>query len=158
MGAFILLALLDLRSHVGHCASVALESINVLVASEAKVGKLHIKVLVEQNILELEVTVNNSLAVQVLKSIENLMSKEPADILAHGAHELAEVEKQAALHVLHDNVDKVLDDTGAGLDNCAGVAKLLHVDDAGVLDILKDLNLVIHRNNGLLVTAQKLFF
>ena len=63
LGALILLALLDLWCHVGHCASVALEGINVLVAGEAKIGKLHVEALIEQNILELEVTVNDSLAV-----------------------------------------------------------------------------------------------
>ena len=93
MGALILLAFLDLRRHIRHSASVALESIDVLVAGETEVSKLQVEVLVEQNVLKLQVTVNDSLAVHELESIKNLMSKESTGVFTHSSHKLAEIKE-----------------------------------------------------------------
>lgn len=47
------------------------------------------------------------------------MEEEPSGVFSHGAHGLAEVEEESTLDELHDDEDKVVDDTAAGLDNAA---------------------------------------
>ena len=64
--ALVLLALLDLRGHVGHGAAVALQRVNVLVAGKTEVGKLQVQVVVHENVFELQVAVDHSAAVHVL--------------------------------------------------------------------------------------------
>lgn len=143
LAALVLFALLDLGSHVRHCSAVALEGIDVLVAGEAEVGKLEVHVLIEEDVLELQVAVDHALAVQVLKSIKHLVREEAACILAHGTHQLAEVEKKSTIDVLHDDVDQVINDTGRWLDNGTLVTELEHVDNALMLYVLKYLDLVV---------------
>lgn len=157
MRALVLLALFDLRRHVSHSASVALESIDVLVAGETEVSKLQVEVLVEQNVLELQVAVNDSLAMHELESIKNLVGEESTGVLTHSAHKLAKIKEEAALDVLHHEVDEVIDDTGARLDDRASVTKFGHVNDAWVLEVLEYLNFVVDGNDGFLVAAQELF-
>jgi len=61
------------------------------------------------------------------------------------------------LDELHDDVNKVVDDATTGLDDLAGIAVLIHFDDTSVLEVLKDGDLVVDREDGVLVTAQELF-
>lgn len=111
LGAIILLALLDLGSHVGEGTSVALEAVDVLVAGESKVSKLEVELVVHQDVLKFEVAVNNSVRMHVLHGIEHLVSEEATSILSHGAHGLADVEKKTALDEFHDEVNHVVDNT-----------------------------------------------
>jgi len=67
LGAIVGLALLDLRCHVGHGASVALELVNAFVASKAEVGNLEVELIVYENVLELQVTVHTSEVVHVVE-------------------------------------------------------------------------------------------
>jgi len=134
------LAFLDLGGHVGECAAVALEAVDVLVASEAKVSEFEVHLLVNENVFELEVAVDNSVRVHVLNGVKHLVCEEPSGVLAHLAKTLADVEKETALHVVHDQVDHVVDDTAGGFLNDALVAVLDHADDALVLEGPKNLD------------------
>lgn len=140
LSAVVLLSFLDFWCHVGEGAAVALEAVDVLVASEAEIGELEVKALVNEDILELEVTVHNSVAVHVLHGVEHLVSEEATGVLSHGSHVLAHVEEQAALDEFHDEVDHVVDDAAAWLLNDALVAVLGEADDTGVLQASEDLD------------------
>jgi hypothetical protein len=71
----------------------------------------------------------------------------PSSVLTHGTHGLAEVEKETALDELHNDVDEVVNDATARLDDLAGVAILVHVDNAGVLEVLENSDFVVDRQN-----------
>jgi len=60
LSALVLLALLDLRRHVRHGTAVGRERVDVLVAGKAEVGKLEVQVVVNENVLELQITVNHA--------------------------------------------------------------------------------------------------
>lgn len=66
IGSLVLLAQLDLGSHVGHGTTVRVECIDVLVAGEAEVGDLEVEVVINKDVLEFEVSVDNSAGVHVL--------------------------------------------------------------------------------------------
>ncbi len=85
------------------------------------------------------------------------MKEESSCVFAHGTHGLAQVEEKATLDKLHDNVDKVLNDTARWLDNLTGVAILVHANDASVLHILEDGDLVMHRKDGVVIASEELF-
>ena len=157
VSALVLLALLDLGCHVGHSATVGLESVDVLVAGEAEVGQLEVQVVIDENVLEFQVAVHDPPRVNVLNGVEHLVKEESACIFAHSAHGLAEVEEKAALDELHDDVDKVLNDAARWLDYLTSIAILVHLNDSLVLQILQDSDLVVHRKNGVLVASQELF-
>ena len=142
--ALVSLALLDLGGHVGHRAAVRAELVDVLVAGEAEVGDFQVEVVVDEDVFELEVAVDNPATVHVLERVQHLVQEEPTRVLSHGSHGLAEVEKEAALDELHDDVDEVFDDAAAGLDDLAGVAVLVHVDDSRMLQVLQNGDFVVH--------------
>jgi len=134
------LAFLDLGGHVGEGAAVALEAVDVLVAGEAEVGEFEVHLLVDEDVLELQVAVDDSVGVHVLDGVEHLVSEEPSGVLAHRAERLADVEEEAALHVVHDQVDHVVDHAARWLLDNALVAVLDHTDDALVLKGPKNLD------------------
>jgi len=134
LGAVVLFAFFDLGGHVGEGASVALEAVDVLVASETEVSKLKVELFIDKDVLELKVTVDNSVGVHVFHGIKHLVSEVASGVLAHGAHVLADVEKKAALDKLHDQVDHVVDNSARWLLNNALVTVLKESDDSGVLE------------------------
>ena len=75
------------------------------------------------------------------------MEEVPSSVLTHGTHGLTEVEKETALDELHNDIDEVVNDTTARLDDLAGVAILVHVDNAGVLEGLENSDFVVDRQN-----------
>jgi len=95
LGSVVGLALLNFWGHIGHRTSVALELVNALVASEAEVGDLQVELFVNEDVLELQVSMNASETVHVVEGSNELRHKEPAGVLAHGAHGLAQVEEEA---------------------------------------------------------------
>jgi hypothetical protein len=136
LSALVGLAFFNLGGHVSHGSAVGLEAVNGLVAGKAEVSDLDVEVLVNEDVFELEVAVDNSLAVHVLEGIEHLQSEKPTGVFAHAAHELAHVKKKSALDALHDDVDEVGDNAGAGLDHLTCIAKVEHLNDARVLQVL----------------------
>ena len=58
LGSIVGLSLFDLGSHVSHGASVGLEVVDAFVASETEIGNFQIKIIVHENVLELEVTMH----------------------------------------------------------------------------------------------------
>ena len=60
LSAVVLLSFFDFWGHVGKSAAVALEAVDVLVASEAEISKLEVKFVIDQDVFELKVTVNDS--------------------------------------------------------------------------------------------------
>lgn len=145
--ALVRFAFLDLWGHVGHGAAVRAELVDVLVTGEAKVSKFQVEIVVNEDVFELEVTVDDPAAVHIVDRVQHLVEEEPSSILAHGTHSLAEVEKETALNELHNNVDEVVNDATARLDDLTGVAILVHVDYACVLEILENGDFVVDRQN-----------
>ena len=111
LSSLVGLVLLDFWCHIGHGSSVTLKAIDALVASETEIGNLEVKVVGHEDVLELEVTVNNSLSVHVLHSVQNLVEEEPSGVFSHGPHCLAKVKEESSLDKLHDNEDKVVNDS-----------------------------------------------
>ena len=143
LSALVLLALLDLRCHVGHGATIGVEVINVLVAGKAEVSELQVKVVVDENVFELQVAVNDTARVHKLNRLDHLVEEETACVLAHGAHVLTEVEEEATLDEFHHDEDEAVDDATGRFHNLAGIAVLVHVDDALVLEVLQNGDLVV---------------
>lgn len=72
---------------------------------------------------------SNALTVHVFQSFQHLKAKEATDVLAHGAHQLAQVEEEATGDMLHLTEDEVLDEATRGLLHKALVAVALEADD-----------------------------
>jgi len=147
LGAVVGLALLDLRGHVGHGASVGLQVLDALVASESEVSHFQVELFVHQNVLELEVAMAAPEVVHVVERVNHLVHEEAASIFSHRAHGLAQVEEQAPLDVLHHNEDQVGDNPSRRLDHLAGVSEILHSDDAVVVEVLKNCDFVLYGQN-----------
>lgn len=134
------LAFLDFGSHVGEGSAVGLKAVDVLVAGEAEVSELEVHLFVYEDVLELEVAVDNSVGVHVFDGVQHLVSKEASGVLAHCAERLADIEQETALHVVHDQVDHVVDNAAGWLLDDALVTVLNHTDDALVFEGPKNLD------------------
>merc|ERR1711907_298952 len=104
MTAVVLLALLDLGSHVGHGAAVGLQLVDLLERPEAEISNLQVQVLVDQDVFELQIAVDDRLALEIVECVKHLTEEETASVLAHAAECLAEVEEQTAGDVLEHDV------------------------------------------------------
>ena len=153
----VLLAFLDFGCHVGHGSTVGLKSIDVLVASESEVGQFQVEVVIDEDVLKLQVSVHYFAAVHVLDRVKHLVEEKPASIFTHGAHCLAEVEEETALHELHDDEYEVLNDAARWFIDPAGISILVHIDDSLVLKVLQNGNFVMNRNDRVLITAEEFF-
>jgi len=156
LGAVVSLAFLDFGGHVSHGASVGLEVVNAFVASETEIGDFQIQLVINENVLELEVTMDAPEVVHVLKSVKHLSHKEAACVLAHGSHGLAQVEEETAGDVLHHDEDQVADNAARGLDDLAGISEIHHSDDSCVLEVLENRDFVLNGENGVFVASQEL--
>ena len=87
------LVFLDFWGHVGHCSSVAGKVVNALVASETEISNLEVEVVGDEDVLELEVSVDDLLVVHVLHGVNDLVEEEASGVLSHGSHGLAEVKE-----------------------------------------------------------------
>jgi hypothetical protein len=150
------LAFLDLGSHVGEGATVALEAVDVFEASKAKVSEFEVHLLVNEDVFKLEVAVDNSVGVHVLNGVKHLISEEPSGVLAHLAKGLANVKEETALHVVHDQVDHVVDDAAGWLLNDALITVLDHADDALMLEGPKNLDFGFYWFNCVFFLGQEL--
>ena len=135
LSAVVGAAFLDFWSHVGQSTSVALQLVDRLVGGEAEVSNFHVQVRVNQDVLQFKITVRNALPVHVFQGCQHLDAEKTTDVLAHGAHQLAQVEEEAAGDMLHLHVDKVLDEAARGLLHKALVAVALLADDVRVAQV-----------------------
>jgi len=156
LGSIVGLSLLDLGSHVSHCASVRLEVVDAFVASETEIGNFQIKIVVYKNVLELEVTMHAAEVVHVLNCVDHLAHKEAASVLSHSSHGLAQVEEEASGNVLHNDEDEVADNTAGWLHHLAGISEVIHADNSSVVEVLEDCNFVLNGKNGVFVASQEL--
>lgn len=154
--AVIRFSFLDLRSHVSHRSSVGLEVVNALVAGETEISYFQVKLVVYENVLELEIAMDASEVVHVLEGINHLGHEEASGILAHGAHGLAEVEKEATGNVFHNDEDEVGNDTARGFNNLTSIAEVHHANDAAVVEVLKYRDFVLNGQNGVFVASKEL--
>ena len=58
---------------------------------------------------------------------------------------------------LHHDEDEVVNDASRWLEDLACVTILVHADDASVLEVLEDSDLIVDRKDGVLVSAEELF-
>lgn len=101
---------------------------------EPEVRKLEAQILCQEEVLELEVSVDHDVAalVHVLEDVDHLVEEEPANVLAHGPVLLAESEHGAAWNVLEDEVHEVVYSAAGGLDDLPLDASFDLVDNAFV--------------------------
>ena len=158
LSALVALAFLYLGRHVSHRAAVRFQRIDRLVTSETEVRYLQIELVVDEDVLELEVSVHDALLMHVVDGVEELGDEEATSVLPHRAHRLAKVKKQSAGHVLHHNVNEVADVAAAWLDHLARVAVAEHADDVRMVHVLQNRDLVVHRQDGVGVAAEELLF
>lgn len=147
--SIIALALANFWSHIALSSSEGNELLDVLVSGEAEVGQLEVHVVVDQDVLELDVSVNNILAVNVLELFDHLFGKKSSNILAAGSNLFAEIEEEWALNILHNNVDLLLEALAFVMDNSA-VSELVELDNAFVVKILEDLHFFFNSVCGVL--------
>ena len=79
-------ALLDLRRHICHRASIRFQCVNALVTGEAKVSHFEIELLVDQNVFQFHVTMHHAFIVHVFKGVKKLSEEESACVFAHRSH------------------------------------------------------------------------
>lgn len=96
--------------------------------------------------------------VHVVKGSDHLGHKEATGILAHGTHGLTQVKEEASLNVLHDDEDEVVNDATWWLDDLSGITEVHHADDSAMIEILKDGDLVLDREDRVFVTTEEFFF
>jgi len=109
LGAIVVLALLDLWSHVCHGTSVRLEIVDFSEGGEAKICNLEVHVIINEDVFKFQVSVNNTLSMHVLEHIAHLVEEETATVLAHAAKGLAKIEEQTASDELEENIDQIAD-------------------------------------------------
>lgn len=102
-------ALLNFGSHVGHSTSVGIKLVDFLVGGEAKVCHLEVQVIVNEDVLQLEISVDDALGLHVTDDLAHLGEEESAIIFAHSTDGLAEIEEETSSDVLKKNVNEVVD-------------------------------------------------
>jgi len=100
--------------------------------------------------------VYDSAGVHVFHGVDHLLEEEPSGVFAHGAHGLAEVKEEAALDVLHHDEDEVVNHASRWLDYLTSVTVVHHADDAEVVKVFQDGDLVVNRKDGVVVSAEEL--
>jgi len=129
----------DFWCHITLRPPESIKLINIPIRCEAEVGQLQVHALVQQDVLEFDVAVDDVFGVHVFKLLDQLICKIEANVLAHAAIFLADIEKEWALNVLHDNIDLVMNHLVIAADN-AIVAILVHLDDALVRHLAEDVD------------------
>ncbi|KAK6927183.1 hypothetical protein RJ641_008902 [Dillenia turbinata] len=133
----------DLRGHVGGGAAErveeAVEADLIADGAEPKVGDLEVAILVEEEVLGLEVTVEDATGVAVSDGGDKLLEVAAAEVLGEAA--LGDLgEELAAFEEFHDEVD-----LGLRSEN------LVKLDDVGVVEAAHDGDLALdvgHQGGG----------
>ena len=107
LSTVVVLAFLDLGSHVGHGASVRLQIVDFSEGSKAEIGDLQIHALIDQDVFKFEVSVNDSFSVHVLENITHLRKEETATVFSHSSESLTEIKEETAGNKLEKNVNEV---------------------------------------------------
>ena len=82
----------DFWGHIGHGTSIGLELIDLFVSSKSKVSYLKIKVVINKDVFELEISVDYVLALHIAKDVDHLVEEESSTIFTHTPTSLAKVE------------------------------------------------------------------
>ena len=111
LASVISLALFDFWGHICLGAVMLSEGRDILVCAKAKVCYLDVKFLIDEDVVELEISVNRLLLVmQALDSLDNLSHKESGRIFSHSSTGLAYVE-EVVRYILQQHVYQVWDDS-----------------------------------------------
>ena len=90
---------------------------------------------------------DDSLSVHLLDGVKHLVHEEPSGIFSHSAQVLTEIEKESTLNILHNDVDKVVNDAAGALDDLALVSIFVQFDDALMVKALQNLYFVLYADN-----------
>lgn len=150
-------AFLDFGSHVGHRSSVGLELVDLLVSGETEVSNFQIELIIDEDVLKLEVSVNDTFSLHVGQNVDHLGQEVATCVFAHASDRLAQVEEETAGNVLEEDVDEVLDLSARWLLDIAVGTISLNLDDIGVLEALENLDLLLDGLDGFLVSLEELF-
>lgn len=134
-----------------------MELIDLLVSGEAEVCYFQSKVFIDEDVLELEISVNDSFVLNVPENIKHLGHKVPSSFFAHTSNSLAQVEEETARDVFEQNVDEVLDFSSRWLEHVAIRSVPDDVDDVSMVEALEDLDLLLDRLDAVSISLQKFF-
>jgi len=98
--AVILFAFLDLWCHVGHGATIGLQPVDFLVGCEAEISDFQVHLVIDEDILKFEVSVNDAFSLHVGQNIKHLAHEVSASVFSHASHCLADVKEKSACNVL----------------------------------------------------------
>jgi hypothetical protein len=101
------LALLDFWSHIGHGTSVGLKLVDFLVSGKAEISNFEVHIVVNQNVLELQISVNNTFSLHVTENFAHLMEEISAIVFSHSTDGLADIEQEATSDVFKEDVNEV---------------------------------------------------
>ena len=94
----------------------------------------------------------------ILERGEHLPHEEATRVLAHRSLALAQVEEQTTCDVLHDDEDQVAYDAARWLYHVSRITEVKHLDDATLLEVLENRDLILYAEDGIFVTSEELFF
>lgn len=106
-----MLALFDLRSHVGHSSTIGLQPVDFLVGCKAKISNFEVQLVIYEDVLKLEVSVNDAFSLHVGQHVNHLAHEVPSSVFSHASHCLADVKEETASYILEKDVDQIGDFT-----------------------------------------------
>jgi hypothetical protein len=143
LSSIVCFSFFNFRGHIRHCASVRLEVIDAFVASKTEIGNFQVQLIVNENVLELKITMHAAEVVHVVEGVDHLGHEEAASIFSHGTHGLAQVEEETSLDILHHDEDQVADDATWWFDYLASISEITHSDNSTMLEVLEDSDFVL---------------
>lgn len=108
--------LFDLWCHVRLRPLITMQFLNAFVSCKAEIDDFQVHFSINQNILQLEISMYDAFFVHVLNPLNQLLHKKATRILAHSTQFFASFKENVAFDMLHDNVDQVLDFSSGWLD------------------------------------------
>lgn len=117
---------------------------NVFVGCKAVVCQFDVHIIIKQNVFDLDVTMYNILVVHIVHCPDQLTEEKSAHVFSHASEILAQVEHEAATHVLHLDVDDVLDDPSGGLDDLTIGAVIDQTDNIFVVHTAQNLDFLFY--------------
>ena len=109
MSSVICLTFFDFWSHVGHGASVRVELVDFFVSGKTEVSNFQIEIVIDENVFKLQVSVDNSFALDVGEGFHHLRHEISTCVFSHSANSLTEIEEEPTSDILKQDIDKVLD-------------------------------------------------
>ena len=147
----------DFRSHIGHSTSVRIQFIDSLVSSESEISHFKVHVVVNQNVLKFQVSVDDSFALHVAHNFNHLRQEISAVVFAHTTDGLAQIEEEPAFDVLKEDVNEVRNFSSRRFFNMSIWAVTKNIDNVAMLQSLENLDFLFDWLDGVSISLEELF-